>query len=391
MARGDAGRLRQVIINLVDNAIKFTDSGSVSVDVRREAAREGDMQLHISVQDTGIGIPAERHRGIFDAFAQADASTTRRFGGTGLGLAISARLVTLMGGEIDVRSEPGHGSTFHFTVTLHTVSDRDAAADAAADRTSTDEESPAVATGLRILVAEDNFVNQRLAAALLERRGHQVVVASNGLEALHALESQSFDLALMDIQMPGMGGMEVVAQIRAREAAAGGHLPIIAVTAHAMAGDRELCLEAGMDAYLPKPLRQSDLYALIDAIMTDGAGEAAAPPVPVDLRLEELLNVVEGDAELLRSLASIFLEDADTTMSQIREYISSGDAAALAGAAHRLKGAAAVFGAADVVAAAQVLEGLGRSGELSAADAACDQLERRLVGLTARLNAVAAH
>jgi two-component system, sensor histidine kinase and response regulator len=211
------------------------------------------------------------------------------------------------------------------------------------------------------------------------------------LEALHALESESFDLALMDVQMPGMGGMEVVAQIRAREAAAGGHLPIIAVTAHAMAGDRERCLEAGMDAYLPKPLRQSDLYELIDAIMTDATAEAAAPPVPADLRLEELLNVVEGDAELLRSLASIFLEDADTTMSQIREYMSSGDAAALAGAAHRLKGAAAVFGAADVVAAAQVLEGLGRSGQLSAADAACDQLERRLVGLTARLNAVAAH
>ena len=397
---GDAGRLRQVLVNLVGNAIKFTERGEIVVRVHRESADDNGVLLHFAVSDTGIGIPPERQRHIFEAFAQADSSTTRKYGGTGLGLTISSQIVGMMGGDIRVESAPGAGSTFHFTARfglhdtpLHaTAPDRaavaglpvlvvddnatnrrileemlrnwgmlpaavdsadaalqalaqagdatrpfalvlldrmmpsmdglelagrirqradaadhvvmmlsslDHAADAARCRelgisatlmkpikqsdlldaimnllgTGRDPqaavapappEAPASRPGLTILVAEDNAVNQRLAARLLEKHGHTAVVAGDGREAVAAAEATRFDLILMDVQMPEMDGYEATAAIRAREAQTGTHTPIIAMTAHAMKGDRERCLDAGMDGYITKPLQLSELLAAID-------------------------------------------------------------------------------------------------------------------------------
>jgi signal transduction histidine kinase/ActR/RegA family two-component response regulator len=248
----DWPRLRQVLTNLVGNAIKFTDRGRVAVRVGLPEQTEQRIVLHFEVADTGIGIPADRQHAVFEAFTQADGSTTRRYGGTGLGLTISRTLVEMMGGRIWLESDPGRGTRFHFTAVVE-LADPEAAIAAAVER-----DLPAGAAvpnrPLRILLTEDNVVNQRLAARLLEKQGHTVQVASNGQEALDMLERERFDIALLDVQMPELDGFEATAQIRAREQAGGGHLPIVAMTAHAMNGDRERCLAAGMDGYLPKPI-----------------------------------------------------------------------------------------------------------------------------------------
>jgi two-component system, sensor histidine kinase and response regulator len=415
---GDPVRVQQVLTNLIGNAIKFTEHGHVLVAVRQDA-REGDRStLHVQVSDTGIGIDAEKHSAIFEAFSQADGSTTRRFGGTGLGLTISASLVEMMGGRIWVESEAGRGSTFHFTASFE-VSDQapseprsepllaglpvlvvddnavnrrileaqllrwrlrptlatsgrealQAMAAAAAAGTSFSlilldvnmpdldgfhvaeeiaarpelagstimmlsssgqyneaarcralrvsacltkpihasdlhdaicrvlnpaSSAPAVsgptapvpigpaARPLRILLAEDNVVNQRVAVGLLRKRGHETVVAGTGVEALAALERQTFDVVLMDLQMPEMGGLEATAMIRQREAGTDRHMRIVAMTAHAMTGDRELCLAAGMDAYLSKPIDPGRLYTMLE----DDAIEAFVRPAHRALSFE---------------------------------------------------------------------------------------------------------
>jgi PAS domain S-box-containing protein len=262
---GDALRLLQVLINLVGNAIKFTDRGGVEVEVAPgvAAGAAGLVELHFGVRDTGIGIAAEDQKAIFHAFEQVDSSTARRFGGTGLGLAISAKLVDRMGGRIWVESTPGGGSVFHFTVLVEV--DREArSGDVPAS-------SPPVgsrrleARPLHVLLAEDNQVNQILVVRLLEKRGHSVVAVATGREALAALEHDVFDVVLMDVQMPEMDGLEATARIRACESASGTRVPIIAMTAHAMKGDEERCLAAGMDAYVAKPIRSEVLYAVLDA------------------------------------------------------------------------------------------------------------------------------
>jgi CheY-like chemotaxis protein len=399
---GDPGRLRQVLVNLVGNAIKFTGSGEIEVSVRAEAPSSGGTILRFSVRDTGIGIPVDKQHRIFDSFSQADSSTTRKYGGTGLGLSISSRLVSLMGGNIWVESESGKGSTFHFTAPvghgvaalpsesldaselagvpvlvvddnaanrriledsairwkmLPTVVEGAAAAmqvlqqaqasgaqlplvltdahmpdidgfvlverirqdpllsnlriviltssgelgDAARCRklgvaaylnkpfdrlelravllhvlaSEPAEPEAALVTrhtlheqqqSLSILVAEDNAVNQRLIARLLQKRGHAVVLALNGREALEAMENQPFDMVLMDIQMPEMDGFEATRLIREKERASGAHAPIIALTAHAMQGDEERCLACGMDGYITKPIQPEDLFREIDRL-----------------------------------------------------------------------------------------------------------------------------
>jgi len=408
VVRGDSGRLRQVIINLTGNAIKFTDKGEIALNVGVEATNERDRVLRFTVADTGIGIPVEKLRIIFDPFSQADTSTTRKYGGTGLGLTISSRLVRMMGGKIWVESELGRGSQFHFTaqvgfadtkiievgtiappeilrdVKVLVVDDnrtnrrilegmlgrwemkstsaqdgeealtklseaqqsgepfalilmdmhmpnmdgfqlieriRERPGSAAATimmltsaghrgdaarckelgvaayllkpiRQSELREAIARVLGareqkgaiplitryslhdarepsssLRILLAEDNPVNQRLASRLLEKRGHSVMVAENGLEALAALEKESFDLVLMDMQMPVMDGFEATAAIRKKEETRGNHLPVVALTAHAMKGDREKCLAGGMDGYLAKPIRPQELDEILQGYL----------------------------------------------------------------------------------------------------------------------------
>jgi len=261
----DPTRLRQVVINLVSNAIKFTDHGRVGLEVAVDA-REGDrLQLHFVVSDTGIGIPKDKQEIIFGAFSQADGSTVRRFGGTGLGLTISLRLVKMMGGQIWVESQPGRGSRFHFTAQARAASDAFLVDCAQGADLISCHSLPDGQQKLRILLAEDNAVNQTLAARLVEKRGHAVTVVNNGREALTALEKNTFDLVLMDIQMPEMDGFEATAEIRNIERGTGKHLPIIAMTAHSMTGDRERCLAAGMDSYVSKPIRSKELFREIYA------------------------------------------------------------------------------------------------------------------------------
>jgi signal transduction histidine kinase/CheY-like chemotaxis protein len=270
---GDPGRLRQILMNLVGNAIKFTERGRIVVEVNVQSHADGVVVLHGSVADTGIGIPKDKQQAVFEAFRQADGSTTRQYGGTGLGLAIATRLVQLMGGRMWLESEPHKGSTFHFTLNLGLPAAGSAPLTVDSGIGSAPRALPVTpaTTPMRrvhILLAEDNAVNQRVAAGILGKRGHEVVIASNGREALALFDSREFDVILMDVQMPDLDGFETTAQIRQREAQTGRRVPIVAMTAHAMKGDRERCLAAGMDDYLCKPLDAKQLLALIDALET---------------------------------------------------------------------------------------------------------------------------
>ncbi len=266
----DPDRLRQILLNLAGNAIKFTERGRVLIRVEVESRSSRGVILRFSVIDSGIGIPKEEQGRIFEAFTQADGSTTRRYGGTGLGLSISQQLVQLMGGRIWVESEPGRGSKFRFTADFGL---RESGADEAIAPVVAERSIAKLDSGLRVLLAEDNLVNQRLAVALLEKQGCSVVVAPDGLRAVEEFRRQRFDLALMDIQMPNMGGLEATAVIRAIEQASGGHLPIIALTAHAMKGDLERCLEAGMDAYITKPIQRQELFRTIGEVLSAPVSE----------------------------------------------------------------------------------------------------------------------
>ncbi|MHB8902953.1 MAG: PAS domain-containing hybrid sensor histidine kinase/response regulator, partial [Thermoguttaceae bacterium] len=268
---GDIGRLRQVVINLVGNAVKFTDRGEVVLRVERVEDPGAGMLLHFSVTDSGIGIPPEHQARIFDAFEQVDGSTTRRYAGTGLGLAIASRLVELMGGRIWVDSQVGAGSRFHFTARFQSAGEPrppvtgrpEAGEGEAGARESTRGTVPL----LRILLVEDSLVNQKLVVAMLQKRGHQVEIANHGREALAALENDRFDLVLMDVQMPEMDGYEATAAIRAAEADTGRHVPIIAMTARAMKSDQMRCLEVGMDGYLSKPIHRQQLVRVIADVL----------------------------------------------------------------------------------------------------------------------------
>jgi signal transduction histidine kinase/ligand-binding sensor domain-containing protein/CheY-like chemotaxis protein len=280
---GDAGRLKQVLLNLIGNAIKFTPNGNVIISAETTKLSGDEAQLKFCVTDTGVGIAREQHALIFEAFRQVDNSSTRKFGGTGLGLAISARLVALMGGEIWVESEPGRGAKFYCTTTFrlpsadHNVMCPEPTAQKTTNTSlipsgvSTDTSFERISrrasttpSRFNILLAEDNVINQKLAVKLLERQGHQVFVAGDGKEALEMFAQSTFDLILMDVQMPELDGLQATAMIRQREQETSGHIPIIALTAHAMKGDRERCLEAGMDDYIAKPINPQLLYQTIE-------------------------------------------------------------------------------------------------------------------------------
>jgi signal transduction histidine kinase/ligand-binding sensor domain-containing protein/ActR/RegA family two-component response regulator len=258
---GDRGRLGQVLINLVSNAIKFTPAGQVSVTVANAGAPDDDpVRLHFAVSDSGIGIAPDKHQVIFEPFRQADGSTTREFGGTGLGLAICRTLVEALGGTIGVESGPS-GSTFQFTVPLPRSARPAAIAPPGAPV------DMASRGGLRVLLVEDNRINQTLAVRLLERRGHSVFLAETGRQAVAAHAAREFDVILMDVQMPEMNGFEATAAIRAAEKASGGRTPIVAMTAHAMKGDRERCLAEGMDDYVSKPISPAVLFVVLERVL----------------------------------------------------------------------------------------------------------------------------
>ncbi len=529
---GDPARLRQIILNLTGNAVKFTEQGEVVVSVERQPSDDGKAILHFTVRDTGIGIRQDKLGSIFEAFTQEDASTTRRFGGTGLGLTISARLVALMGGRLWVESTPGVGSVFHlvlpFTVRVAapaqprgelkdlrgtrvlvvddnatnrrileeilsrwgmepTVVDGGNAAMHALNHAlqrgapfhfalidfqmpdldgfglaamikerpefgtttilmlssvghSTDtlrsrqlgisayltkpvrqsvlldailamprgggalphsrrvfdmEPAAPAARALQILLAEDNVINQRVVTALLEKQGHTVTVVGDGQQAVVVAASGTFDVVLMDVQMPVMDGLEATAAIRAAERLSGGHLPIIALTAHAMKGDREICLNAGMDGYLSKPINVAELMALTESLTRKVSRETAAiapptaPPAPAPvvpaLDLKEVLERVGGDRALLVEIAQLFRDEAPRMMARIRRSIDGNDPLELEHAAHSLKGACSNLGAGPAANAALMLELRGRSGTLDGVTSQFEALAREAERLDAAL------
>lgn len=259
---GDPNRLRQVLLNLTGNALKFTpEEGTIKVRVDLEERNKTHVQILFSVSDTGIGIPEGRQEKIFEAFFQADNTTTRNYGGTGLGLAISKQLVEMMGGTISLSSQEGVGSVFSFTARFLIGSKHQFEHVEALVPFNGFQQTTAATSGLRILLAEDNVVNQRLADKMLTRQGHSVVIVNNGMEALESFKSENFDMILMDIQMPVMDGVQATHLIRQTEG--GQKIPIIAMTAHAMTGDKEKYIACGMNGYLTKPFRKKELIELI--------------------------------------------------------------------------------------------------------------------------------
>jgi signal transduction histidine kinase/ActR/RegA family two-component response regulator len=268
----DPTRLQQVLINLVGNAIKFTEHGKVTLQVAAAGDEKTNLLLRFAIEDTGIGVPREKQELIFEAFSQADGSITRRFGGTGLGLSICSRLVKMMGGQIQLESVPGQGSRFHFQIPVGVV-----------ESPRSEEEHPAPfedalpETGkrFRILLAEDNAANRMLASRLIERAGHSIVAVQNGREALDRLERERFDVVLMDVSMPEMDGLEATAIIRSKDQSYA-HVPIIAMTAHALIGDREMCIRAGMDGYVTKPIKLVDLFSAIDEVLAKARTSTAS-------------------------------------------------------------------------------------------------------------------
>ncbi len=406
---GDASRLRQILVNLVGNAVKFTDMGMVRVEVTLAKGRreDGQVRLFFSVQDTGIGIPQDKLGAIFDSFTQADGSTSRRYQGAGLGLSIFKHLVDMMGGEVGVRSEEGRGSAFTFTLPLRLAPETETVI----------REAPAASAlpPMTILLAEDNPVNQIFISELLEQQGHRVIKAHTGRRAIKALKERDVDVVLMDIQMPEMDGIEATRIIRQ---SAGGHIkpdiPIIALTAHALKGDRERFLKAGMDDYLAKPVGLEELQASLARVLErkaapapSGGSREPVSPAPADRRagpaqapdqpdqsgqpkqdesLETLdypwlLEKARGNTEFLARLFAAFVTDQPKTLAAITAALAARDMERLGFLAHSLKGASATMGARKLRAACLALEQSAKAGRE-------DGLEAELKDLKENMNQV---
>ena len=399
---GDPMRLRQILINLIDNAIKFTASGKIAVRVITQPGIPGRSGLLFSITDTGIGIPADRQGAIFEAFAQADGSTTRTHGGTGLGLSIASELIRKMSGRIWIESAVGLGTTFHFTVRLELGAPlqppRHAEPPCPRERSPlplspvADPALPAgdatTRTGLRILVAEDNEINRAYATAILRKGGHSVVLASNGREAVEAAGRETFDMVFMDVQMPEMDGFDATRRIRHTEMASGRHTPIAAMTAHAMAGDRERCLRAGMDDYLSKPLETAPLLALLSRIAASPSRavpaqdaprpSAEAPPArmfPIFSR-QTLLEKLDGDEALMGRLIGLYHVNTPRLLDEIRTAVADGSGTDIEFGAHALRSYLGIFGAFDASSLAGQLEAQGSRNDIETAGRTFAALER---------------
>ncbi len=422
---GDSGRLRQVLVNLIGNAIKFTNEGEVVVRVETEERTPEDVLLHFIIRDTGIGIPVEKQALIFEAFAQADGSTTRKYGGTGLGLAISAQLVELMQGRIwvespvdcgsrisdcglspsddldsqsvnpksAIRNPKSVGSAFHFTSRFGLQKRR------SANQCSPDmeenfgkgvgvNETARPSKSLRILVAEDSAVNRKLMTMMLEKRGHRPQLAANGLEALAALNEEKFDLVLMDVQMPEMNGFEATGIIRQKELITGDHIPIIALTAHAMMGDKERCIEAGMDDYLSKPIRSEELFHMIENLLGTAVASKSEAAAPDAVDSNGLLDYFHGDKELLGEIIEVFLIEYPGMFAEVRAAVESRDAKQLEKTAHRLKGSIGVFHAIPAYNVISQLVLMGRNADMGHALEAARELECELERMKEALTAI---
>jgi len=382
---GDKVRLRQVLLNLAGNAIKFSLRGEVVVSARVMSLAGDEALLEFSVQDTGIGIPADDLERIFSPFAQADASTARRFGGTGLGLSISKNLVELMGGRIWAESVPGEGSSFHFTVRLPL------ARETPAEQESSFALPAAPPAALRILLVEDNLANQKLAAYFLKQRGHVVEIAADGHQALRLTAEQQFDVILMDVQMPGMDGLQATAAIRAREAAAT-RVPIIAMTAHAAAGDRERCLAQGMDGYLAKPIDSREMIHLVEGLacgatlrLAPSSSEPSRGPSGVVFDRDVALKRCSDSQPVLTKMMRCFLNEVPVVLPQLETACAAGDVPEMSRLAHRLKGTLVYLGAEPATNAAIAIEELPTDCDRAVAQTALAALNRECAALAAAL------
>lgn len=367
---GDRGRLRQVLINLADNALKFTEAGEIGIAVAGEGKRSGKAWVRFTVWDTGIGISEGQKNRLFRDFSQVDAATTRRYGGTGLGLAISKRLVSLMGGSIDCASATGEGSRFFFTIPFSLPegpSGRGA------------QNPPAITfsrfPGARILIVDDNAVNRRVAEALTKKLGLFPQTAASAREALDRLGHEPFDLILMDIQMPEMDGLETTRRIRSSPCASLRGIPIIALTAGAFEGDRKGCLEAGMDDYLAKPILPETLRQTIDdTLSARGQRQLPEGTPPIDMAL--LRRRMGGDDNFCLEIASTFVFDLAERLAEGLEALEARDLKRLRQVAHTLKGAAANSAASSIEEKAIELENRCRAGDLEGVRLASQRLEQ---------------
>ena len=360
MVVGDYGRLRQIVVNLLGNAIKFTERGEVALEVSQSSRGPEEVVLQFTVSDTGIGIPEEKQSLVFEMFEQVDSSLARRHGGTGLGLAIASRLVDLMEGRIWLESEVGRGSRFHFTARLGL---------AAPGSAVPESPEPARSHGMRVLVVEDSLVNQKVALALLEGAGHVVTVTNNGRDAVDRVKSGQFDLVLMDVQMPEMDGLEATTRIREWEKQTGAHMAIVAMTAHALTEDRERCLAAGMDGYIAKPIRPEELFRAVDTVCeatVPSMHQTAAAQAEID-DWPEAVRAAQGNPQLVRIMAEAVIEQVPHLIAQIDQAIDVGDANVVQLSAHTLKGSLRYFGKGTALEQICRLEKMGKTRDLAEA------------------------
>ncbi|MCE5267151.1 MAG: response regulator [Planctomycetaceae bacterium] len=387
--QGDDVRLRQVLINLVGNAIKFTEAGEVSLKVATTDLASGEPAMRFEVSDTGIGIPQDRMGRLFKSFSQADSSTTRKYGGTGLGLAISKNLVELMGGQIGVTSQPGRGSTFWFVVPLRSANGKRASANNHPNTAKANEnERNRHLKGRHILLAEDNAVNRMYAEEVLRRNGIECKAVDNGLQALAAVQSERFDVVLMDCQMPEMDGIEVTRRIRdmERRGALPGHLPVIALTANAIKGDREHCLQLGMDGYLGKPFEPESLLQAITQALTaqtsakttqaiDSADETPTSDGEIEpINGGALFARCLGNIDFVENLLADFETDLPHLVNEVSKRIEEDDVRGAVELAHALKGAAGTMAAERVRGLAADIEAAGKANDLPEVGMLAEQL-----------------
>lgn len=377
---GDPLRIRQILVNLVSNAVKFTDQGFVRISVSAQPVPgTTKTELHIAVSDTGMGIPREKLSEIFEKFAQADGSVTRKFGGTGLGLAITRRLVEMHNGRIWVESEVGQGSCFHAVLQCETpVSEPVQKASAPSMDAANPVPRRDTANLAKILVVEDNAVNQKVVTTILRKNGYTVRVAAHGGEAMEALAQEDFDLVLMDIQMPVLDGLEATRLIRREPKWR--HLPIVAMTAHAMTGDKQRCLQAGMNGYVSKPVHPAHLLATIESYLhaepaneSEGAPPAPEEPSPIDTALAAQL--LDNKPALMRGLLDLFLQTAPERLRKLRAGVMQGDRETVVAEATHIRKSAERIAALHIAHCAREIEELAARGELDHLSGSLDRLD----------------
>lgn len=386
---GDPYRLRQILLNLIGNGIKFTQRGAVSVDVAVEAQTSTTLTVRISVTDSGIGISPEQQRQLFSSFSQADSSISRHYGGTGLGLAISQKLVHLMGGDIGVVSSLDKGSTFWFTTTLTKPHDSVVTANALTDISS--PPSAKLSTNkFHILVVDDHEINRKLTVAVLHKGGYQATTAASGAEALTALAAVHYDAVLMDVQMPGISGLDVTRAIRSGQSQVlNPAIPIIAMTAHILPDDQNKCLLAGMNDYIPKPFHKAQLYQAIEAQLGAAAQTASAAAAPssilenqyLSLDYKQLLQAVDQRTDLAAELTTDFLQDMARSLQNLRQALKLKDSLRFFDEIHGIKSIAATIGANHTYELAKYAESLSEPQDISLLLRIVGELEQELTVL----------